>query len=198
MPRFLHAVCGNSDKFRTTRIFETSDWEEVRMDMNPEVKPDVLSTLLDMTQFPDEYFDAVFTAHSLERLYPHEVGRALGNIFRVLNADGYLIVSCADLQAACTLVAQDKLLEPAYESPAGPVAPMDIIYGFRPALAAGFERHACKSGFTARALMGTLAQAGFGAMWAARNPEAFTVVALASKQEHSEEYLKELAVSHFG
>lgn len=198
MMKFLHAACGNNDKTRTTREFDTGDWEEVRMDISPEVKPNIVSSLQDMKNVPNASFDAVFTAHSLERLYPHEVGMALGNIIRVLKDDGYLIASCADLQAACALVAEDKLLEPAYESPAGPVAPIDIIYGFRPALAAGYERHACKCGFTSRALMGTLAQAGFGSMWTARNPETFTLVALACKQERSEEYLKELAVRHFG
>lgn len=198
MQKFLHAACGNNNKSRTTREFDQGDWEEVRLDPNPEVKPDVVGTLLDMPSVKDASFDAVFTAHSLERLYPHEVGKALANIVRVLKSDGYLIVSTADIQSACALVAEDKLLEPAYESPAGPVSPLDILYGFRPALAAGFTQHACKCGFTSRALMGTLAQAGFGSMWAARNPESFTLVALACKEERSEEYLKELAARHFG
>lgn len=198
MLKFLHAACGNNDKARTTREFDTDGWEEVRMDVSPEVKPDVVSSLLDMKSIANATFDAVFTAHSLERLYPHEVGAALTNILRVLKDDGYLIISCADIQSACALVAEDKLLEPAYQSPAGPVAPLDILYGFRPALAAGYERHACKCGFTSRALMGTLAQAGFGSMWSARNQETFTLVALACKQERSEDFLRELAVRHFG
>lgn len=198
MPRLLHALCGSSNKSRTTREFGGPDWEEVRMDPQEDVSPDVVSSLLDMSMLEDASFDAVFTAHSLERLYAHQVGAALGNIARVLKDDGYLIVTCADIQAACVLVAEDKLLETAYESPAGPVAPIDILYGFRPALAAGFERHACKCGFTSRALMGTLGQAGFKSKWAARNPHSFTLVAIACKQEKSEEYMKELAAKHFG
>lgn len=198
MPRLLHAICGSNNKSRTTREFSSADWEEVRMDPQAEVKPDVVSSLLDMSMLEDASFDAVFTAHSLERLYAHEVGKALGNIHRVLKDDGYLIVSCADIQAACALVAEDKLLEAAYESPAGPVAPMDILYGFRPALAAGFERHACKCGFTSRALLGTLGQAGFASKWGARNPNSFTLVAIACKQSKSEDFMKEMAVKHFG
>ena len=34
--------------------------------------------------------------------------------------------------------ADDKLLEPAYHAPAGPIAPLDILYGHRPALAQAF------------------------------------------------------------
>lgn len=197
MPKFLHAACGTNNKARTTRELNTPEWEEVRMDAAPEANPDVVSTLLDMAQLEDASFDAVFTAHSLERLYPHQVGPALANILRVLKDDGYLIVACSDLQAACALIAEDKLLEPAYESPAGPVAPIDILYGFRPALAAGMERHACNCGFTSRALMGTLGQVGFASLWSARNPQTFTLVAIASKKEMSEGLLRELAARHF-
>lgn len=198
MKTFLHAACANSDKRRTTREFAHDEWREVRMDVNPEVRPNIVSSLLDMCMLENDSFDAVFAAHALERLYAHEVGKALTNIHRVLNQDGYLVLICADLQSACALVAEDKLLEPAYNSPAGPVAPIDIIYGFRPALAAGYERHASKCGFTARALMGTLAQAGFGAIWTARNAAAFTLMGLAAKEERSEDFLRELAAKHFG
>lgn len=198
MQTFLHAACGNNDKSRSTREFASKDWHEIRMDPIQETSPDIVSSLLDMKSLGSDSFDAVFTAHSLERLYAHEVGLALGNIFRVLKPEGYFVLLAADLQAACALVAEDKLLEPAYSSPAGPIAPIDIIYGYRPALAAGYEHHACKCGFTSRALMGTLAQAGFGSIWAARNSASFTIMALASKQERSEELLRELAARHFG
>lgn len=198
MLRFLHIACGNTTRSRTTREFDNGDWEEIRMDANPDVRPDLVASLQSMKSVASSSFDAAFTAHSLERLYAHEVGPALSQIQRVLKEDGYFIVSCADIQSACALVAEDKLLEPAYESPAGPVSPIDILYGFRPALAAGYERHACKCGFTSRSLIGALAQAGFSSIWSARNPATFTLVALASKQERSEEFLKELAVRHFG
>jgi hypothetical protein len=198
MLKFLHISCGNTTRSRTTREFDSGDWEEIRMDANPDVRPDIVASLQSMRAIASSSFDAAFTAHSLERLYAHEVGPALSQIQRVLKADGYFIVSCADIQSACALVAEDKLLEPAYESPAGPVSPIDILYGFRPALAAGYERHACKCGFTSRSLIGALAQTGFGSIWSARNPATFTLVALASKQERSEEFLKELAVRHFG
>lgn len=197
MKRFLHAICGSSDKSKTTRLFAKPEWEEVRMDPNPDFKPDITASLLHMEEVPDASFDAVFTAHSLERLYPHQVSTALANIARVLKADGYLVVSCADIQAACALVAEDKLLEPAYESPAGPVAPIDILYGFRPALAGGLERHACKCGFTSRALMGTLSQGGFASIWAARNAEMFSIVALASKDPRAQPDMQTLAETHF-
>ena len=56
---------------------------------------------------------------------------------RVLDESGVLVLTCPDLQSVAQLVADDKLLEPAYHAPAGPIAPLDILYGHRPAMAAG-------------------------------------------------------------
>lgn len=198
MKRFLHAMCGTNNKKRTTKELDAPGWAEVRMDSNPNVQPDITASLLDMEAIADASFDAAFTAHSLERLYAFEVGKALDNLARVLTEDGFLIVTCADIQSACALVAEDKLLEPAYESAAGPVAPIDIIYGFRPALASGLSGHACRCGFTSRALAGTLSQAGFESIWTARNAATFTLVALATKRELPEPELRALAAKHFG
>ncbi len=201
MPKFLHAACGGDDKTRTTREFAKEEWQETRMDAYGEANPDVVSSLPDMlgaSGLQTASFDAAFTSHSLERLYAHQAVAALENLARVLKDDGYLVVACSDLQAICALVAEDKLLEPAYQSPAGPVTPLDVLYGFRPALAAGHENHACKCGFTSHALMGSLRQAGFKSLWITKNPSSFSLVCIACKQEVPEEHLRELIAKHFG
>lgn len=198
MRTFLHAACGNTDKSLTTREFGGPDWREVRMDAAEEANPEVISSLLDMGMLENESFDAAFTSRSLECLYSHEVGIALGNILRVLKKDGYLVVICADLQIACSLITEGKLLEPAYDSPSGPIAPLDMLYGYRPALAAGQFQYARKCGFTAKALAGTLSQVGFASIWGARNPHSFSIAAVACKSRQSESFLKELAMRHFG
>ena len=59
-------------------------------------------------------------------------------------------------------MAEDKLTQVAYDSPAGPIAPIDIIlYGYRPSMANGnlFMAHRC--GFTRKVLEGTLQSCGF-------------------------------------
>lgn len=198
MPRFLHAICGNADKTRTTKLFAQDDWAEVRLDPYEVNKPDVVGSLLEMDKVEAASMDAVITSHSLERLYPHEVIQALENIKRVLKDDGYFIVTCADMQTICGLVAEDKYLDPVYTSSAGPVAPIDMLYGFRPALAAGQLQFATHCGFTSKALTGTLAQVGFASIWAARNPDILTIGAIATKKECTEEELRALADKHFG
>ncbi|MDR1360420.1 MAG: class I SAM-dependent methyltransferase [Deltaproteobacteria bacterium] len=198
MPRFLHAMSGTANRQRTTLVFAGSEWEEVRMDPSKEVSPAIRDSFPDMREVEDNSFDAVYTAHSLERLYPHQAMAALGNCRRVLKEDGYLVVICADIQEACAMASQDGLLETAYESPAGPVTPLDILYGFRPALAAGRLDLACHCGFTAKVLMSSLAQSGFGTVWASKNSKTFSMAALATKPKRSKAYLMELVRQHFG
>jgi predicted SAM-dependent methyltransferase len=79
--------------------------------------------------------DAIFSSHNIEHVYPHEVPQALGEFLRVLSDDGFAVITCPDLQSVCALVAEDKLLEPAYTAPAGPITPLDILYGHRPPMA---------------------------------------------------------------
>jgi hypothetical protein len=43
----------------------------------------------------------------------------------------FLLVTCADLQSLCRLAVEDKLDDPAYFAPAGPIVPIDVLYGRR-------------------------------------------------------------------
>jgi len=124
----------------------------------------VQGTMTDMSAVTSATMDALYSSHNIEHLYPHEVPLALKEFLRVLKPSGFAVITCPDLQGVCELIAQDKLLEPAYKSPAGPIAPLDVLYGHRPAMARGnlFMAHRC--GFTQRVLMGTLKDAGFGSV----------------------------------
>ena len=197
MPKFLHAYCGLAPRQRTTRAFASHDWEEVRMDPDAGVKPDVLGDFLDLSGFADACFDAIFTARSLERLYPHEVESALAGCLRLLSPDGYVVIVGTDIEEACARVAQGKAMEKVYDSPAGPVTALDILYGFRPALAAGRHEYACRSGLTAHSLATSLTRAGYPAVWTSRNPAAFTLTAIASKKVRSRDELMGIAKEHF-
>jgi protein O-GlcNAc transferase len=67
-----------------------------------------------------------------------------------------------DLKAVCEAIADgrdaDRTL---YNSPAGPIAALDILYGHRAALMEGRESMAHKTGFTAETLIKALNEAGF-------------------------------------
>jgi SAM-dependent methyltransferase len=198
MKRFLHVGCGQKRKDRTTRAFAAPEWDEVRLDIDPAVSPDIIGTMTDMGAVPSASFNAVFSSHNIEHLYPHEVPVALAEFRRVLKDDGAAIITCPDLQGIAALVADDKLTEPAYTSPAGPIAPLDMLYGHRPAMARGNLYMAHRTGFTARTLRDALQGAGFGAVIVARRPgPSFDLWAYASVVPLERPALETAAREHF-
>ncbi|WJF89919.1 methyltransferase domain-containing protein [Paraburkholderia bonniea] len=196
-PTFLHVGCGPQHKATTTRGFNTGNWIELRLDIDEAVKPDIVGTMTDMSRVADGSVDAIFSSHNIEHLYVHEVPLALAEFLRVLKPDGFAVVTCPDLKSVCALVADDKLLEPAYQSSAGPIAPLDILYGHRPPMAQGNLYMAHRCGFTEKVLNGTLAAAGFPVVATMARPEAFELWALASKSPRTREELQALAELHF-
>ena len=195
---FLHVSCGPKRKDRTTAGFNNDSWRELRLDINESVNPDIVGTMTDMSGVADESVDAIFSSHNIEHLYPHEVPIALKEFIRVLKPDGILVVTCPDLQSVCALVAEDKLTEPAYTSLAGPIAPIDILYGHRPSMERGNLYMAHRCGFTNKVLIGTLRSCGFASVAAASRGHPFLDLwAVASKSELSHEDLRKLAGEHF-
>jgi ubiquinone/menaquinone biosynthesis C-methylase UbiE len=195
---FLHVGCGPKRKNQTTRGFNTEDWNELRLDIDASVNPDVVGTMTDMSQVADASVDALFSSHNIEHLYPHEVPIALAEFFRVLKPEGFLVITCPDIQSVCALIAQDQLLEPAYISPAGPIAPLDILWGHRPSMARGNLYMAHRCGFTQKVLISTLQVAGFLRIASqSRAHPHYDLYAAASKSEMSEADLRALAGAHF-
>lgn len=197
MKTFLHVGCGSARKDRTTKGFNTPDWNELRLDIDENVKPDIVGTMLDMSAVEDASVDAVFSSHNIEHLYPHDVPVALAEFKRVLKGDGFVVITCPDLQSVCALIAEDKLTEPAYISPAGPIAPLDILYGHRPQMAQGNLYMAHRCGFTQRVLTGTLQAAGFASVASMRRAANFDLFAVATKAAMAESDLRALAAVHF-
>jgi predicted SAM-dependent methyltransferase len=199
MPTLLHIGCGPKRKDKTTKGFNTPNWTEIRLDIDPSVSPDVTGTMTDMSAVASESVDAIFSSHNIEHLYPHEVPVALQEFLRVLRPEGFAVITCPDLQSVCALVADDKLTDAAYTSPAGPISPLDILYGHRPQMAEGNLYMAHRCGFTQKVLDGTLRSCGFqtvASMARGRTP-FFDLWAVASKSTRSEDAMRALAGEHF-
>ena len=196
--RLLHVGCGRANPNKVPAPFRGAGWQEVRLDIDPAVAPDVVASITDMAEVADGSVDAVFSSHNIEHLYAHEVPRALAEFHRVLKADGLLLIACPDLQAAAALVADDKLTETAYTSPAGAIAALDMIYGHRASLARGRIHMAHKSGFTRKVLMAAVRAAGFASVAAARRPEAYELRLVATKDRRDEAQIRALAARYLG
>ena len=136
------------------------------MDIDLAVAPDVVGTL---TAIPiaDATVDAVWSSHNVEHLYSHEVPSALAEFHRVLCTGGCLLVTMPNLKAVAAYIAEGQMEEPLYQSPAGPIAPLDILYGHRASVARGNTFMAHKTGFVPGSLKNHLKNAGFarGRVW---------------------------------
>jgi SAM-dependent methyltransferase len=199
MNTFLHVGCGTKYKNQTTTGFNSPEWTELRFDIDQSVSPDIVGTMLDMSAVTSSSVDAIYSSHNIEHLYPYQVPLALNEFLRVLKPDGFLVLTCPDLQSVCALIAENKLTEEAYNAPCGPIAPLDILYGYRPSLAQGNHYMAHKCGFTLNVLIGTLKEFGFAVVAGkarGRKPY-FDLWVVASKSTMTEEAIISIANQHF-
>jgi predicted SAM-dependent methyltransferase len=197
MKTFLHVGCGNNTKLQAGRGFQGDEWQEIRFDINPAVKPDIIGTMTDMSAVENSSVDALFSSHNIEHLYPHEVPLALAEFKRVLGDDGFVVITCPDLQSVAKLVVEDKLAEPAYQSPAGPITPLDMLYGLRTSMARGNLYMAHRCGFTQRVLAETLKACGFSLALVRRREAEYALWAIAFKSPVQNELIQQMATEHF-
>ena len=160
-PTVLHVGCGSLEAGRLPTMFARDRWHELRLDIDEQVKPDFVASITDMRAVPDQVAQALYSSHNVEHLFPHEVQPALREFARVLSDDGFALIVVPDLQVAAERVLRGDLEAPVYQSPAGPVSALDMIYGASPLIEGGnlFMLH--KTGFTAESLRRHLAAAGF-------------------------------------
>lgn len=159
--RVLHVGCGQAKKEKLPAMFQTPEWQEIRLDINEKVNPHIVSDMLDMHAVKTGSMDGLFSSHNIEHLYPHQVPAALKEFGRVLKEGGLLVITMPDLQTVASYVAEGRLEEPLYTCPAGPISPIDILYGWRKEVSEGNHFMAHKGGFTAKSLAGHLLNAGF-------------------------------------
>lgn len=158
----LHIGCGVASKEKLPKVFQGDEWQEVRLDIDPEVKPDIVASMTDMKkEVADNSVDAVFSSHNLEHLYPHLVPVALKEFNRVIKPEGVVVITMPDLQSISAYIAEGMLEEPLYGSAAGGIAPIDVVYGWRSAIGNGNTFMAHRGGVSAKSLAQHLGNAGF-------------------------------------
>ena len=192
---FLHVGCGPQNK-SGLRGFDSVEWREIRFDIDPSVKPDIVGTLTDMHAVATGSVDAVYSSHNIEHVFTHEVHSVLLEFHRVLTEDGIVVLTCPDLVSVCQAVANGKLLEPLYESSAGPISPIDVLYGHRDFVAGGKTYMAHKTGFTYATLNDALFKAGFKFNLGAARPSCYDLWFVSFKQRMSNEEGTKIALNY--
>ena len=168
MKKVLHVGCGQKTIRTMGGGFNDGMWQEVRFDINEQVRPDIIGTIVDMDAVPDDSMDAVWSSHNIEHVFCHEVPGVLGEFRRVLKDDGFCVITCPDVEEVCARVAAGSLTAKLYDSPAGPVTALDILYGHIASVARGDVYMAHKTGFDLRLLGARLKQAGFSRFFGKR------------------------------
>lgn len=114
--KVLHVGCGRDS---VHQVF--SEWKETRVDINPDVCPDIVADLADLGDIGQ--FDAVYGAHVLEHFEAHRVAKVLDECWRVLKVGGFVMMVVPNLAG----IRPDRSV--VYEADAGPITGLDMYYG---------------------------------------------------------------------
>jgi len=171
----LHVGCGPRTVGVLPPEFHTDSWQEIRLDIDQNAEPDIVASITDMRQIEDGRCRAVWSSHNIEHLAPYEVPLALAEFYRVLEPGGIAFIQCPDLQAVAEEIVGGRINDVAYESSAGPIRPIDMVYGYELFLSNGNHYQAHRTGFTADTLTMRMKEAGFSEVEVRR--ENWTLVA---------------------
>jgi SAM-dependent methyltransferase len=168
-----------------------SNWRELRVDVDPEVAPDVVADITDLSPIETGMVDAIWSSHCVEHVYLHQVRQAVAEAYRVLRDDGFWCMIVPDLQAIAHYMANDRLHEVVYEAPAGPVTAHDMIFGHGLSIARGRTSMAHRCGFTPTLLLQQLQTAPFAEFVVRRRPNQQELAAIALKQPSASDAARE-------
>ena len=185
----LNAGSGSRLARRVHAAFPTATWRETRLDVDPKSEPDVTGSITDMGDvFGDRSFDAVWCSHVLEHLHIHEVPNALREFNRVLKPDGFALITSPDLETVADVLLKRGLDHVAYVSSAGPITPLDMLFGHSDSVARGRTSMAHRTGFTCASLGQLLVESGFPSVLAKR--DGFDLWALALMPDADKEAIQ--------
>lgn len=159
--QLLHVGCGPARPEGLPAFFQSSEWRETRLDIDPKVNPDIIGSISDLSAVAEASVDAIWSSHNLEHLNAYEVPIALAEFKRVLKPNGFALISVPDLRAVARHIANDQLTSTLYQSAAGPITALDVVFGHQASQAAGNHFMAHRTGFTCSTLGQCLLNAGF-------------------------------------
>ena len=141
-----------------------ADFEQILLDLDPAVGPDILCDARELSKLEPRQFDAVYCAHNLEHYYRHEVSGVLAGFLHILKEEGFAQIIVPDIGEVMRIVAARNLdLEDVlYQSPAGPILVLDVLWGWSAQIQrSGQSFFAHKTGFTERSLVASVQRSGF-------------------------------------
>lgn len=134
-------------------------WRHVLLDI--EDGPDV-DLVMDARDLSPEMgaFDGIYCSHTLEHFTEIDTPDVLKRLAAVVRPGGTIEIHVPDGDEVDRLTAEVGLHGVAYDSPAGPITPYDMIHGHQASIAAGNVHMAHHQVFTAESLRAALENAG--------------------------------------
>lgn len=157
----VHVGAGAPNGRALPECFQGEHWAEVRVDIDQATQPNIVASVTHMPGVPTQGAHAVFSSHSHEHLNDFEVPQGLSEIYRILKKGGFLVMNVPDLAEVAKMVLLGRADEVLYQSQAGPVRPIDMMFGHQSSIQRGNRFMAHRTGFTADRLQTFCVQAGF-------------------------------------
>ena len=145
----LNIGCGKTKLESQSKHF--IDWKEIRIDAYENNTADLITSIVDLNKIPNESVDAVWASHVVEHNYWHDLPKVFNNMLRVLKPDGFGVIRVPDLGSIAHRI-EDGLLDTVYDSSAGPVSVIDMIYGHRGFIESWGDGMCHKTGFTQKSM----------------------------------------------
>ena len=191
--RIVLNVGGNNKNIAIPAHFD--GFEHWLLDIDPLGKPDVLCDARELDQRVGNEFDAIYCSHNLEHYFWHDAQRVLKGFHHGVKPGGFVDIRVPDLLSVMDAVLNGKvgLTQPLYQSGAGPIAPLDVIYGFRARIASsGVDYYAHKTGFSRQTLHQVVRAAGFSHLYDYRPAAVHELRIIAFKGPPEPEHLARL------
>jgi hypothetical protein len=160
-------------------------WEQVWLDIDESLAPDLLLDARRLNELPPAGFDGVYCSHNLEHYYPHDVPKVLAGFLHCLGELGVAEIIVPDIGAVVAHMVANRMDidDELYQSLVGPISIRDVIYGYAPEIEkSGRDFYAHKTGFTPKSLESALRRAGFAHL-SIRSGQYFEVHAFASASD---------------
>ena len=139
----------------------SEQWREVRVDVDPRVRPDIVASATDLSQIGDGSIDAIWSSHQVEHLERFEIKACFDEFRRVLKPAGFALIATPDISQIAELILKGRLNETVYNSPSGPITPLDMIFGHGASIALGNQFMAHKTAHTEESLGDALLASDF-------------------------------------
>jgi hypothetical protein len=121
-----------------------------------------VTSIVDMKPFvANASCEAIWASHVLEHLSRQQVPRALSEFRRVLAPTGFALIRSPDVETVAQFILDGRIADVIYTSAAGPITPLDMLYGHDASIARGNQSMRHGTAFTESLLGQDLLRAGF-------------------------------------